>query len=153
VFSCNKGLVWHKAWQNQGMQGEVNAWLSSGAGPNAWQHQAQADMKRLQQAPNLALATLWADQLQAAGISASVQRAYASGIAGQMPPDQCLPEVWVDEEQFSSAQTLMHTLQHLPHHTWACRACHEIVEGPFEQCWNCGAERLTAAVDERPHAA
>jgi len=64
-------------------------------------------MKRLLQAPNLALATLWADQLGGAGIGASVQRAYASGIAGEIPPDQSLPEVWVnDDAQFARAEAL-----------------------------------------------
>jgi hypothetical protein len=97
-------------------------------------------MKRLLQAPNLVLATLWADQLTAAGISASVQRAYASGIAGHIPPDQSLPEVWVAEaEEFDRATQLLDEWRHAPHRTWACPACREIVEGPFEQCWNCGA--------------
>ena len=97
-------------------------------------------MKRLLQAPNLALATLWADQLAAAGIATTVQRAYASGIAGHIPPDQSLPEVWVeDAEQYDSAQRLLEQWRHLPARLWACPGCHEIVEGPFEQCWNCGA--------------
>ena len=99
-------------------------------------------MKRLLQAPNLALATLWADQLGSAGIDASVQRAYASGIAGEIPPDQSLPEIWVlDDAQWARAKTLMAEWQSLPSVTWACRACQEIVEGPFGQCWNCGAMR------------
>ena len=103
-------------------------------------------MKRLLQAPNLALATLWADVLTGAGISASVQRAYASSIAGEIPPDQCLPEVWVhDDEQHASAATLMDELRHSPHRHWLCRGCGESVDGPFEQCWNCGAERLRPA--------
>ena len=97
-------------------------------------------MKRLLQAPNLALATLWADQLVSAGIAASVQRAYASGIAGHIPPDQSLPEVWVDDAaQFGRAEQLLDELQHAPHRLWACTSCLEIVEGPFESCWNCGA--------------
>jgi Putative prokaryotic signal transducing protein len=97
-------------------------------------------MKRVLQAPNLALATLWADQLGAVGIRASVQRAFASGIAGQVPPDQCLPEVWVSEdEQLDTARHLLAEWQHPPHRHWACRACHEIVDGPFDCCWNCGA--------------
>ena len=53
----------------------------------------QPRMKRLLQAPNLALATLWADMLSDAGVPATVQRAYASGIAGEIPMDQSLPEV------------------------------------------------------------
>ena len=35
-------------------------------------------MKKLAQAPNLAIATLWADMLNSAGLQVSVQRAYAS---------------------------------------------------------------------------
>ena len=101
-----------------------------------------APVKKLLQAPNLALATLWADQLGAAGVGASVQRAYASGIAGHIPPDQSLPEVWVDDDtQFARAQALLDEWQHVPSRTWACPHCREIVEGPFELCWNCGTLR------------
>ena len=97
-------------------------------------------MKKLLQAPNLALATLWADQLSGAGLPANVQRAFASGIAGQIPPDQALPEVWLqDAAQFEQATVLLAEWRNLPHHVWACGKCHEIVDGPFEQCWNCGA--------------
>ncbi len=99
-------------------------------------------MKRLLQAPNLALATLWADMLDGVGISASVQRAYAGGIVGQIPPDQGLPEVWVDDAaEHDRAQALLHEWQHAPHRHWACLGCHEIIDGPFEQCWNCGRLR------------
>jgi hypothetical protein len=99
-------------------------------------------MKRLQQAPNLALATLWADMLNGVGITASVQRAYASSIAGELPPDQALPEIWLhDGAQFDAAKALLAEWQHLPHRHWACPDCHEIVEGPFDQCWNCCAVR------------
>ena len=99
-------------------------------------------MKRLQHAPNLALATLWADMLCGAGVAATVQRAWASSIAGELPPDQALPEIWLqDDTQFDLAKTLLREWQHLKHHHWACLACGEIVEGPFEQCWNCCAQR------------
>ena len=97
-------------------------------------------MKRLLNAPNLALATLWADQLRGAGVEASVQRAFASGIIGHIPPDQSLPEVWVDDASaFDRATALLAEWRSTPYRTWACPRCHEIVEGPFEQCWNCGA--------------
>jgi hypothetical protein len=97
-------------------------------------------MKRLIQAPNVALATLWADLLRQAGVDASVQRAYASSIAGEIPPDQALPEVWVlDDAQLEPARVLLHRLRHLPERRWLCPGCGESIEGPFEQCWNCGA--------------
>jgi hypothetical protein len=97
-------------------------------------------VKRLLPAPNLAIATLWADQLSGAGIAARVQRAYASSIAGEIPPDQALPEVWVvDDADHARAGALLHELRHRPHRHWLCHTCGESVDGPFEQCWNCGA--------------
>lgn len=97
-------------------------------------------MRRLTTAPNLALATLWADQLCHAGVPTTVQRAYASGISGGVPPDQALPELWVaDADHWERALRLLDELQRPPHRHWACPGCHEIIEGPFEQCWNCGA--------------
>ena len=96
-------------------------------------------MKRLTQAPNLAVATLWADLLTHAGIAATVQRMYASSIAGELPPDQALPEVWITEDsELESARALLDELRHPVHRHWVCRQCHERVDGPFEQCWNCG---------------
>ena len=98
-------------------------------------------MKRLVRAPNLVIATLWADMLSNAGVAATVQRKYASSIAGELPPDQALPEVWItDDDELERARTLLHELRHPPHRRWACRACGEIIDGPFEQCWNCGAD-------------
>ncbi len=99
-------------------------------------------MKRLTQAPNAALATLWADMLRQGGIEVSVQRYFTSSIAGEIPPDQALPEVWVlDDEDHARATTLLHALQNQPHRFWHCPACGETVDGPFEQCWNCGADQ------------
>jgi len=96
-------------------------------------------MPRLTQAPNLAIATLWADALSDAGIRTSVQRQFLAGVAGGLPPDQCLPEVWVtDPEQEARARDILYQLQHVPQRRWMC-GCGELVEGGFEQCWNCQA--------------
>ena len=97
-------------------------------------------MKRITQAPNLALATLWADMLGQAGVECSVQRYFTSSIVGEIPPDQALPEVWVhDDASFERARALLHELRHPRWQHWVCRSCHERVDGPFESCWNCGA--------------
>ena len=88
-------------------------------------------MKRLTRAPNLAIATLWADLLTNAGIAATVQRMYASSIAGELPPDQALPEVWIsDDGELERARTLLDELRHPVHRHWVCRACQERVDGP-----------------------
>ena len=96
-------------------------------------------MLRLTQAPNIAIAALWLDTLREAGIDASLERYFLGAAAGHLPPDQCLPEIWLDHEEHATrARTLLQELQALPQRHWACR-CGEIVEGGFEQCWQCGA--------------
>jgi hypothetical protein len=97
-------------------------------------------MKRVTQAPNLALATLWSDMLRQGGFDTSVQRAYTSSIAGEIPPDQALPEVWIaDDDQLDAARTLLDQLRHPPFRRWLCAQCGELIEGAFTQCWRCGA--------------
>lgn len=95
-------------------------------------------MLRLTQAPNFAIATLWADCLEREGIATSVQRQYLAGGIGELPPDQCSPEIWLtDPAQAARARELLHALQNVPQRRWRC-VCGELVEGGFEQCWQCG---------------
>jgi hypothetical protein len=102
-------------------------------------HRPTRPMKRLITAPNLALATLWADWLNQAGVATTVQRQYASSSAGEVPPDQTFPELWVsDEVSLEHARRVLHELRNPRHHHWACPGCGELIGGPFEQCWNCG---------------
>lgn len=97
-------------------------------------------MLRLARAPNIAIAALWADALQQAGFSASVQRYYLGGLAGELPPDQCFPEVWLtNDHEKPAAEKMLDQLQNLPQRRWVCTSCGETVEGGFEQCWACGA--------------
>ena len=103
-------------------------------------------MLRLTRAPNIAIAALWADALQQAGFSASVQRYYLGGLAGELPPDQCQPEVWLTHaHEEPGARELLHSLQNMPQRRWLC-VCGEVVEGGFEQCWNCGADMPATGV-------
>ena len=97
-------------------------------------------MIRLTQAPNAAIATIWADLLCEAGLKATVLRQFLGSAAGELPPDQCLPEIWLfHDEHLQQARTLLADLAALPQRRWVCRSCGELVEGGFEQCWNCGA--------------
>jgi hypothetical protein len=94
-------------------------------------------MPRIAQAPSAFIATLWVDALKAEGIVASVQRQYLGSAAGELPPDQCLPEVWIQQaRQEERARDILHHLQHMPQQRWVC-ICGELVEGGFQQCWNC----------------
>lgn len=95
-------------------------------------------MRRLTHAPNIAIAALWVEALRQAGIDASVQRYFLGAAAGELPPDQCLPEIWVtDDRQELAARSLLDDLARVPQRRWTC-SCGELVEGGFEQCWSCG---------------
>ena len=97
-------------------------------------------MIRLARAPNIAMATFWADVLKQAGFSATVQRYFLGSIAGDLPPDQCLPEVWLlHDDEKEAADVVLNALRNRPQRLWHC-ACGETVEGGFEQCWQCGAD-------------
>ncbi len=96
-------------------------------------------MQRIAQAPNVFIATLWVDALRGEGIEASIQRQYLGSAMGELPPDQCLPEVWVEHaNHVERAEQILHHLQHMPQQRWYC-SCGELVEGGFQQCWNCSA--------------
>ena len=103
-------------------------------------------MMRLAQAPNLVIATLWCDMLCDAGFKVTVQRRFAGSIAGEIPPDQALPELWlVDESQAGAARQLLHALQNPPERRWACPGCAEVIDGPFDACWACGTAAPTGS--------
>jgi hypothetical protein len=98
-------------------------------------------MKKIGQAPNIAIAQLWVDMLRSQGLGANLQRYFLSSAAGDLPPDQCLPEIWVqDDAQWERAKAAFAEIARIPQRNWICRACGERVEGGFEQCWNCQAE-------------
>ena len=80
------------------------------------------------------------DLLAQAGLRACVQRYYTGSIAGEIPPDQALPEVWViDDAELPRARQLLAELHAPVHRCWTCPGCSERIDGPFEQCWRCGA--------------
>ena len=100
-------------------------------------------MRRLASAPNLALATLWADALGSAGLDVRVFSRYLSGIAGGIPPQEAEPTLWVmDEGDFERATQLLRELRSPPRGPgWACAGCGERHGPQFGACWNCGALR------------
>jgi hypothetical protein len=65
--------------------------------------------------------------------------------AGQLPPIECWPELWVlDDLRHAEAQTILRkTLGPLKpvRKPWRCGGCGEEIEGQFTECWNCGDAR------------
>lgn len=67
------------------------------------------------------------------------------GAAGELPPMECWPELWIAEHfQYEKARELIE--EFLAGNSedageWCCLACGERLEGQFTACWSCGAER------------
>jgi hypothetical protein len=97
-------------------------------------------MLRLTQAPNIAIATLWVDMLCQAGMPATLQRYYLGSVAGDLPPDQCLPEVWLThDEQEPQARACCASCSTGSAAGSAVCACGETAEGgALDHCWACG---------------
>ncbi len=65
-----------------------------------------------------------------------------STAAGELPPIDCWPELWItDDDNFDRAKTILRkTLAPLKavRKPWMCAGCGEEIEGQFSECWKCG---------------
>lgn len=99
-------------------------------------------MKRVHLAANLPEAHLLVDLLADRGIRARVLNANASSIAGELPIDAALPQVWVDdpEDAARAREVIDSFVRHVPSTTTRkCAACGEDNPASFDLCWSCGA--------------
>lgn len=80
-----------------------------------------SNMPRLVQAPNLVMAMVRVGWLRAEGFGATVQREFLRSASGELPPDQCLPAVWIDDGDYEAqALELLRILRHAPQRRWVC---------------------------------
>jgi hypothetical protein len=72
-----------------------------------------------------------------------------SSAAGELPPIECWPELWVlDDERHAEAEAILKkTLAPLKSvkKSWHCDGCGEEIEGQFSECWKCGRNRAQEA--------
>ena len=64
--------------------------------------------------------------------------------AGELPPTECWPELWVEEGRFAEANAILKkTLAPIKavRKPWRCQRCAEEIEGQFTECWKCGQSR------------
>jgi len=102
-------------------------------------------MKRLYRAGHLIEATHLKTMLDAAGIATLLRNEDMMRVAGEVPFDQCYPEVWImDEADEPLARQVLDEFRHPQRHRgppWTCPKCKEWLEGQFSTCWNCGTDR------------
>jgi hypothetical protein len=79
------------------------------------------------------------------GIDCMARNEFLAGAAGELPPAECWPELWVtDDADYDRARTLVAAAPPPAPQSarvWACPACGEVMEPQFTACWHCGAER------------
>ena len=79
------------------------------------------------------------------GIKCVTKKMDLIGAAGQLPPTECWPELWVvDDDKLAKAKVVLKkTLAPLSSvkKSWLCQNCDEKIEGQFSECWNCGRDR------------
>lgn len=84
--------------------------------------------------------------LEAAGIACFVRNEGLVSAIGELPFVECWPEVWVvHNRDVLEARGLIDSVIRAPAlppgADWICRECGERVEGQFDACWRCSAER------------
>jgi hypothetical protein len=98
-------------------------------------------MKRFYVATDRITAYLLRDRLAHAGIKTHVFNENMSAIAGDVPLDVALPQVWLDDDtDYPRALEVLHAYhaERARRGTLHCRNCGEDSPATFELCWNCG---------------
>ncbi|NIM29348.1 MAG: DUF2007 domain-containing protein [Gammaproteobacteria bacterium] len=78
-------------------------------------------------------------------IACVTKNEYLLGGAGELPPTECWPELWIVEDaQYDKARELVEGFLSTSAGSaleWSCAECGERLEGQFTACWRCGAPR------------
>jgi hypothetical protein len=101
-------------------------------------------MPRIYSAPVLALVVNIKNVLEINGIDSTITHQYLSAGAGEIPPHECWPQLWVAEQDVERAAEIIEAADSASsetQETWVCIKCGEEIEGQFELCWNCGEQR------------
>lgn len=102
-------------------------------------------MKKLYSAQDPLMIGHLKNVLEASGIDCVVKNIYLSIAAGEIPPIECWPELWVvDDARYAEARELLNRARapvRAVSTPWRCRRCRREIEGQFTECWNCGSSR------------
>lgn len=83
--------------------------------------------------------------LDAEGIQTYLKNQYTSGVLGEIPFVEAVPELWVvDDSDVARANALIRKLQLDEVDAgpeWQCQNCDSTVDGTFNRCWNCEQEK------------
>ena len=95
--------------------------------------------ERVYSAPVLANVAILEAALKSHGIACEIRGAPLGGAAGELPPVETWPELWIlDEATADQARQIIQQAALEPpkaSRLWICPQCREDVEGQFSECW------------------
>lgn len=103
-------------------------------------------MKKVFTSDNVVLMGHLHSLLEANHISCYLRNINLTGGIGELPINECWPEIWVfAEKDIATAEKIINSaLSTVAHQEpWQCR-CGELIEGQFEICWSCGLENTVS---------
>ena len=100
-------------------------------------------MKRVFSSHDPMLAGYLRSVLEGCGIGCLVKNEYLLGGAGEVPPTECWPELWVLEDGHEArARAILDEVRSAgtEGEGWRCSGCGEWIEPEFGACWRCAAD-------------
>jgi hypothetical protein len=101
-------------------------------------------MRRIYSSQDAAFTIFLKGVLESEGIACTLRNAFLAGGAGELPVNETWPELWVlDDADEDRARRIVEAASQGPSGgpDWTCPSCGELIEGQFDQCWQCGADR------------
>ena len=101
-------------------------------------------MKKIYSDDNLIMVGHVRNLLELNNISCHLRNTNLMSGIGELPINECWPEVWIDNEMdFNLAESLIKKMyiNKNQNNDWKCQ-CGETIEGQFDTCWSCGVDRM-----------
>jgi len=101
-------------------------------------------MKRIHTSKDPLMISHLKNVLATFGIKCVMKKMDLISAAGQLPPTECWPELWVmDDDKAARARAVLKKILaplSSVKKAWFCKNCDEKIEGQFSECWNCGCD-------------
>lgn len=102
-------------------------------------------MKKIYTSPDRLMVFHFKNILESYNIDCFVKNELLAGAAGELPPNECWPELWLkyDNKYDKAIEILSNHWETEPvtSPNWTCTGCGEELEGQFTACWHCGENR------------
>ncbi|MGH7806341.1 MAG: DUF2007 domain-containing protein [Candidatus Binatia bacterium] len=105
-------------------------------------------MLKIYASPDMVMLGHLRNVLEIEGVPCAIRNLDLGAAAGQLPPTECWPELWIERE--TDLDRAHHLLEQARQRTpdrgtaWKCAACGERHESQFTDCWKCGRPRALA---------